>query len=65
MTDRLPLGSARLYSISAAVTCPYCGLPMFVVRPGTEGEQVDHSIRCPECHKRSRISVVVLEEQLS
>jgi DNA-directed RNA polymerase subunit RPC12/RpoP len=65
MAERLPLGSARLYSISAAVTCPYCGLPMFIVRPPKEGEQVDHTIRCAECGRLSRISVVVLEREMS
>jgi uncharacterized Zn finger protein (UPF0148 family) len=62
MTDRLPLGSARLYSISAAVTCPHCGLPMFVVRPAKEGEPVDHGVNCPNCAKWSRLSVVLLEK---
>ena len=65
MTERVPLGTARLYSISAAVTCPYCGLPMFLERPRVPAGPVDNSILCPECKRTSRLSVVVLEKELS
>lgn len=65
MSERVPLGSARLYSLTAAVTCPACGMPMFVVRPGKEGEPLDHDVKCPECRKVSKIGVMLLEKDLT
>ena len=63
MAEQVPLGSARLYSLTAAVTCPSCGLPMFIVRPGTEGEQVDRIVKCPKCGEFSFLNIFLTEEE--
>lgn len=63
MRSEPQLGRKRLYSVSAAVTCLHCGLPMFVERARVNELPAGDRLECPHCHEPMRIELVLKREE--
>ncbi len=64
MDSKWKHGSARLYSLEAAITCPSCAAPLFVQRSRVQDKPMPPTMECPvcECHIEFVLTVKEGEE---